>query len=190
MSYYYFAATLPSLQMDGALPFSFSSFKQLCQVHLSPAHALHVSTLESLKPEKTAHPFVRSWLEQEARIRHAVARHRAERRKLDPAAHLRQEMPHDSLTEKAVAEAFDTENPLARERALDEFRWQQLCERAGYDIFSLTSILAYGLKLRIVERWSNMNEANGRVRAEDIIEQRSKDSAGHAPNRTSKTERL
>ncbi len=177
MSYYYFAASLPSLQLDGELPFTFSSFKALCHAHLTPAHAALLSSREALRSDATAHPFVRAWHEQEAQIRNAVVTHRATRKNLDPADHVRQEISYDGPTETAVADAFSNSNPLSRERALDEFRWQQLSERAGFDMFSLESILAYGLKLRIVERWSKMNEEDGRVRAEDLIEQRAKDSA-------------
>lgn len=177
MSYYYFAASLPSLQLDGELPFTFSNFKALCQAHLTPAHSAQLNALDASESDSAAHPFVRAWRETDAQIRNAVARHRAARKNLDPTHFVRNEVPHDGRTEKAVADAFALKNPLQREQALDRFRWQQLDERSGFDMFSLESILAYGLKLRIVERWATLNEEDGRVRAEDLIEQRSKDSA-------------
>jgi hypothetical protein len=167
MSYYYFAASLPSLKIDGALPMSVADFQDMCQAHLAPRHRCAMQALLSDETEAT-HPFVRAWRTLDAQIRNAVARYRATKR---------QGIPFEGLAEKAVTDAFALTDPLQRELAIDRFRWDQLGSLAGFDMFSLESILAYGLRLKIVERWATLSEERGRTRAEDLIEQRSKSDA-------------
>ena len=60
---------------------------------------------------------------------------------------------------------------VQREEALDRFRWQQLEVMAGFDMFSIQALLAYGLKLKLVERWAPLSEDRGRVKAMDVIHQ-------------------
>jgi hypothetical protein len=176
MSYYYFAASLPSLKIDGALPMSVADFQDMCQAHLAPRHRCAMQALLSDETEAT-HPFVRAWRTLDAQIRNAVARYRATKRRIEPATVVRQGIPFEGLAEKAVTDAFALTDPLQRELAIDRFRWDQLGSLAGFDMFSLESILAYGLRLKIVERWAALSEERGRTRAEDLIEQRSKSDA-------------
>ncbi|MDA1044328.1 MAG: hypothetical protein O3C57_03790, partial [Verrucomicrobia bacterium] len=114
MNYYYFAASLPSLDLDGALPLSSSNFASLCREHLSPAHAQAIDALsdESLV---SAHPFVKAWRELDAQIRNPMATFRAARQNLDAAAFTRADIPFNAEASKAVTDAFELKNPMQRE---------------------------------------------------------------------------
>ena len=49
----------------------------------------------------------------------------------------------------------------AREAALDEARWQWCDEMTEDDLFTFHAIVAYGIKLLSVERWSRLDETAG-----------------------------
>lgn len=50
---------------------------------------------------------------------------------------------------------------LARERALDLMRWDFLDEYNTFEYFSLEVLLAYYIKLSIIERWLKLDKATG-----------------------------
>lgn len=51
---------------------------------------------------------------------------------------------------------------LARERGLDDFYWKSADELTVLDVFDLDVILAFVVKLKLVERWLRLDEATGR----------------------------
>ena len=75
----------------------------------------------------------------------------------------------DPAMEKMAGEALSRHTPLDRERALDTLRWQRLEELAGYDPFSARPVLAYALKLQLVERWAELEEDAGMARLEEVV---------------------
>lgn len=51
---------------------------------------------------------------------------------------------------------------LQRERGIDQAYWDIIDEAVIMDVFSLSQILAFRAKLRIVERWLKLDEKTGR----------------------------
>ncbi|MBQ9310197.1 MAG: DUF2764 family protein [Bacteroidales bacterium] len=51
---------------------------------------------------------------------------------------------------------------LARERALDDFYWKAVDGITEMDVFDLDLILAFVVKLKLVDRWLRLDEAAGR----------------------------
>lgn len=51
---------------------------------------------------------------------------------------------------------------LARERALDDFYWKNVDDMTVMDVFNLDVILAFVVKLKLVERWLRLDEQTGR----------------------------
>lgn len=170
MNYYYFASSLPALSLEGPLPFSFAEFRRQCRLHLRPSHFEAVCAL-TRTTQRSSHPFIAAWRELDTQIRNSVARFRAEKHKRDAGPYLRGNPPFSGAVHQAVDHAFSLANPLQREEALDRFRWQQLEAMAGFDMFSIHALLAYGLKLTLVERWAPLNADTGRVKAMDVIQQ-------------------
>jgi len=58
-----------------------------------------------------------------------------------------------------------------REKAIDRIRWDMLDELAGFAGFGVESILAFCLKLFIVERWSAFDAVGGKARLEQLVAQ-------------------
>jgi hypothetical protein len=158
MSYYYFAATLPWLTLDGDLPMSVAEFRARAAAFLSRRDAAALAALED-SAQPAAHPFVRAWRAVDTHIRNAVARARAARARRDATPYLREAgEPFDGTLDHRIGEAFALPDPLQREQALDRIRWDKLDALAGTDPFAPRAVLAYGLKLRLVARWAALRE--------------------------------
>lgn len=59
----------------------------------------------------------------------------------------------------AILEGADI---LSRERGLDDFYWKAVDTLTVMDVFDLDIILAFVVKLKLVERWLRLDEASGR----------------------------
>ena len=65
--------------------------------------------------------------------------------------------------QKAEVEALlRTDGILGRERALDDFYWKTVDAITVLDYFNLDVVLAFVVKLKMVERWLRLDEATGR----------------------------
>ena len=169
MSYYYLAASLPALSLDHPPALSWMEFRALCADHLRATDLVALDQLDGGNRPASTHPFVRNWQRSETRIRNAVARRRGARRGRDASVFLREQIGVDLQCEARVEQAFARANPLERERDLDAWRWECAERLAGYDPFSSSALLAYGLKLLLAERWQAIDIETGRERAEKII---------------------
>jgi hypothetical protein len=168
MNYYYLAASLPALNMEVPPPMSGRAYRALCQEHLAAGdfRVLDEALTPGDEPPRSA--LGRQWWDQDRELRNAVVRIRAARLRTDPALFLREDAL-DTSCERAAADAFAKPNPRERELALDRFRWRQLDALAGYDPFSVRALVAYGLKLRLAERWAAMDASKGRQTIESIV---------------------
>lgn len=66
-----------------------------------------------------------------------------------------------ACVEKLVA-LMETEDLVERERGLDLLIWDFLDEAVLFEYFSIERVIAFMLKLMIVERWSKMSPESGR----------------------------
>jgi hypothetical protein len=60
-------------------------------------------------------------------------------------------------------------NTTRREKVIDQVRWDMLDGLSMFTGFHIESILAFCLKLLIVERWSRLDPAEGRRRLEQLV---------------------
>lgn len=56
-----------------------------------------------------------------------------------------------------------------RERMIDALRWQWLEEQTVWTVFDIENVLAYYLKLGIIERWQGLDEEQGRAVFREIV---------------------
>ena len=112
---------------------------------------------------------MRAWLESETSLRNAVARVRADRRGVEAAPYIRSGEKFDATMLRMVDEAFGRATPAERELDLDRFRWQTIELLAGLNPFALSAVLAYGLKLKLVQRWARLSAEAGRQRLEELV---------------------
>jgi hypothetical protein len=63
----------------------------------------------------------------------------------------------------------DNENLLAREKGLDQLKWDKVEEITLFDYFTIEVVLAYTIKLDIAYRWLELDEETGRQMFGKII---------------------
>jgi hypothetical protein len=179
VNYYYLGASLPALALESEPRLSYERYRALCAEHFSAGDLKGLQELESLPAPNSRHAFARAWDQRETALRNAIARHRAHHLQVSASEHVRPGNDR-AEAERAVVNAYGRPTPLERELTLDRFRWSQAEELAGLDPFSGSALLAYGLKLRLAERWASLREDSGEQRAEEIVAQppREHDSSG------------
>lgn len=92
------------------------------------------------------------------------------------AEHVRKSSAHDfSLAsrypwvDKLVS--MEKGNLVEYEKAVDEMRWEKLNEMTEFTYFQVETLLAFLLKVEIVERWQNLDEEEGKKRLDMLLEE-------------------
>lgn len=167
MSYWYLVASLPTLRLGEKPPMDVAAFRAACAGHLSEEETAAVeAVLENREPVAGA---ASNLWNGEIQLRDAVVRIRAKARGADAARYLRSHDGFSVSIEKMVTDAFTRPNPLEREMELDRARWLLADELALTDPFGFPGVLAFAAKVRLAERWSKMDEENGRKNVEELI---------------------
>lgn len=161
MNHYFLISSLPLLAFGAKPPMTLEDFLKACDANLSESETDVMRDLLDRNGAGADHPFACDWLDRETELRNAVVRLRARDQKLSPDAWLRPQAGAHVDLQTGVTEAFQAPDPLEREKALDLLRWRILDELAGLNPFSLEAVFSYGLKLRIVRRWADLNRDAG-----------------------------
>ena len=159
MEYVYLVASLPRLEL--ATPPRLTSATLLA----SSAGVLRDDHWEDLRAvledrlEDVSAPELRPYRDAETQLRDSLARLRSARAgaSYDPGAH-----PyggHDGRCHEVAVQAMELADPLARELMLDRLRWALLDELVVPAPFGVQAVLAYGIKLRLAEKWSGQADA-------------------------------
>lgn len=170
MAYEYLVASLPMLFPGDPPPFSVESFRLQCRGLLSERDAEMLDRVLDGRagPEDPAP--VRDWVRVDRQVRNASAEARAGSWQADARPFLRAHPGLDVAIREAVEDAFSKSSPLDRERALDRVRWQALEDLARSDPFGRAAVVAYGLKLRIAERWAAWSAEAGRAERDRLLD--------------------
>ncbi len=72
-------------------------------------------------------------------------------------------------TNEAVRSIMAGGDIIERERALDRLRWKTADELTVFDYFDIDKLLAYLVKVGILERWSALDAEQGRDRLSAIV---------------------
>ena len=168
MSYSYFAATLPMIQLESNLHMKTADFIELCREHLSLSDFEVLTAL--LNGEPSGNAFVNKWQNVYNQIRNAIARLRASKAgvSIDVSKWLKEYHGFSVYAENAVVAAFQEKDPMQREELLDRLYWNVAEEIAGFDPFSADAIFAYGIKLRILEKRASIHLEEGEKRMREI----------------------
>jgi len=172
VSFYYLMAQLPVLIYDQKLPMSSEEFKALALSVLDENDSSFFNLIsidpdpEKAEPSyKEATPatgceFIDNWREWERTFRLNLAKQRAHHLKRELSSIEPPVMPADAalIASKAVSGDY---SPLEAEFLIDKARWNAIVEIAGFEYFSLSHVLAYYLKLLLMERRASFNNEKG-----------------------------
>jgi len=168
-AYYYLVASLPALFLDEESPITPAEFMAVCDQWLDADDARDIHCLMDNHPERAQAACIHQWRARETEIRNTAAHLRAAKVRVDAEPFLQPCRELDLYTEKAVAEAMNRPQPLERELGLDQLRWSLLDDLSRFDPFGLPAVIAYALKLKLVERWSALTVEKGRAVVEEYL---------------------
>ncbi len=122
--------------------------------------------------------FMRDWFEFDLNIRNIVAGINVRKHKLKGDKYLIgdnyvvQAVRKSTLKDFGLGNDFeymeklisvqDNDNLLERERAMDIMRWEYLDEANTFNYFTVEVLLAFIIKLEMVQRWLDMDQETGR----------------------------
>ena len=158
------------LTLEQDAPFSSEAFLENCEGVLSPGDQHDLALAVEGRADESDSPFLRAWTARERQLRNAIVRSRAAARRVEPEAYLHPTDGFDVTTAQVAEEVIANEDPLRRERMLDLHRWHTIEELTGPASFDMDAVLAFALKLRMVERWAAMTEEAGRTNLEECLE--------------------
>jgi len=167
MDHWYLVSSLPVLRLGEKPPMSVEAFRSACAGHLSDDEMLAVeAVLETREPPVGE---ASGWWNSEVQLRDAVVRVRAKNRSTDAASFLKPYEGFSVAIEKRVTDAFARPNPLEQELALDEARWVLADELALAEPFGFPGVLAFAIKVRMAERWAELDETIGQEKVEEFV---------------------
>ena len=169
MAYYSLVASLPHLKIGDEPPFSTEEYVEACAQWITEKETRILEhVLLNRHPDHSC-DICKKWSNIETQLRNAVAKHRGQKLGVDFKEYLQ---PHDGFSgqiEQFVTDAFSRNDPLEIEEELDRARWQMADELINQDFFGFMKVLAYGIQLRIVERWNSMDVHIGKKNLEAVI---------------------
>lgn len=173
-NYFYLFSSLPLLDAGGEPPLSSAAFLDYLGYHLDPGD-LGRLTAASLVPGETAATVVeRAWYAFETALRNQLVRHRASQLRRDPQEHLRPETAAYGGLDSHVTEALGRPDPAQREAALDDLRWQVISDLEVTHPYSFEGLVAYRLKLLLLEKRALLDAAAGRQRLDNFEKMQTK----------------
>lgn len=171
MAEYYLMSQLPSLDGVGEgtpLPITEDRFFELCRRFLGKKEQSALNKITLLPPrmsEKSGSPLIDAWNDGERKLRLSLGKARADKMK----------KPFDTGDEYLPAElmqtartAVDMDSPLEAEQFLNDRRLRFLETLRPADTFSDESVFYYGIKLKLLSRIRDFDEASGKAAYKNI----------------------
>ncbi len=162
--YYYFVASLLSLEFNAKPFLSCEEFISRCREQLAPADFFVLNELlknDVLAPS-ASRGILKDWAHFNHNVRSEIAWFRAMETNQDPVNYLKGGRCDDLTVIDLVARVAEAADPLTGEKLIDRARWQYLDELMQGHYFDFEVLLGYGLKLKILERYQAIESEKGK----------------------------
>jgi len=159
------------ISYDGATPMTVEEFIAECERLLTPEDYADARITFGLDKGVVKNRVFRRWQRFDEALKNEMVWTRAHQRQMNPANVLRGEREFDGEIAQTLAQAGRTENLMEAEKMLMRLQWQRLDEITAQNLFSLDVILAYGVKLKILERLAAFRTEDGSKMLEEIAAQ-------------------
>ena len=169
MAYYSLVASLPNLEIGDEPPFTTEDYVENSAQWVTERETEILRKVLLKEPDIAPCPLCKVIYDLESQIRNAVARQRGQKLGVDYKEYLQ---PHDGYVgeiETFVKDAFAQSDPVELEQHLDRGRWNLSEGLIGQNPFGFEKVLAYGIQLKIVERWNRMDVSLGKEKIEAVI---------------------
>lgn len=163
--YWYFPATLPGLLFGSIPPMTDEQFMEMARQALSPSDFAELEQCfnqsENRKTDAGGSSKLlsdyRAW---ERAFRNELVRLRARKAGIDEERYIRQGPGKDEAAAAALA-CFAYQDPLEAELAAEHERWLAVERYSALSSFDLDSIIAYRIKLGILNRLKTLEKERG-----------------------------
>lgn len=177
MSFYSFLqAQLPLLSLDGKLPLNPGELADYVRPWLPPAEAEVLASLAA--GEWPDHPVVTAFRQFDTALRNQLVQLRAARLNRDPGESLRGPDRPDPFVRQQLTDLAKDDNPEVVEKQLDQLRWQFIDQKTALDTFNFSFLIGYMLKLKLANRWAELDEQLGRQILQDALEESVREAIG------------
>jgi hypothetical protein len=161
--YYYFISTLPALSYGAQAPWSAEQFRDMAASMLNKEDAALLPYCSLELPEdgvlpKTSSPFINEWYVMLHTMRYTLAHERAAKLK---RANPVEDDNSSQRMHQTVMSAVAMSDPLEAEEHIDKECWGALDSLEGLNHFSVNTVYAYLLKLRLLERHAKFAAEKG-----------------------------
>ena len=170
MNYYFTVASLPMLFYDRDMPMSRDDFLDTCGRELTGSDLALVgrTSIQDLERTSPTCGLLDAWRTWETGLRNELVRLRASRKGWEADKYLRESESIHGTAELA-REAFGQGSPLDGEEILNRARWSYLDELEAGHHFDVEKLVAYYLKLQILERKSSFDKDAGSEKLESVL---------------------
>jgi len=171
------------LNFYGKPPLPYPEYVEQCTLWLSSRDLLQIRLaridVEEIPPEKVYNDLLNRWISFENTLRNELVKIRSKALQIPEAKYLRSESAFDPSARPRVNQVFNIRSPHQAEIALLKIRWDFLTHYEAGHYFDLTALIIYGLKLQLLERMQNFDEAKGRQILDQIVVFEDLDAANH-----------
>jgi len=168
--YYYVVASLPLLHSDSPPPLDLEELFYSCRGNIQESDLALLMTV-SLQPGDPAdNAFLKEWYTWESSLRNELVRLRSQKKGVDAEHHLREGDVFPGIPETA-REAFTQDSPLVAEELLNRARWSKLEELEVGHYFDMVKLMAYSLKLQLLQRQSRFTTELGKEKFGAVYDQ-------------------
>ncbi|MCX5698399.1 MAG: DUF2764 family protein [Candidatus Omnitrophica bacterium] len=161
--YTYLISSLPMLNFSARAPFSLEDFFAKCK-NLIPEKEFEilrgVCQQDSYFLAAQSSDSLKQWANFEITLRNELVRARAGRKKTDPLKFLRLPDSSQAYISHVAMVAYRSTSILEAEKILDQARWNFLEALSFGHYFDFDYLLIYGLKLKILQRWDKIQNAD------------------------------
>lgn len=160
--YTYLISSLPMLHFGMKPPFSYEKFIGICS-RLIPEKDIEI--LNSISHIEIGlyqgkQPTLMKWQEFENALRNELVKIRASHKRIDPLKFMRQTTYADFSLVHIAMNAHRNPSILEGEKILDQERWHFLEGLTFGHYFDSDVLIAYALKLLLLERWEKINSTD------------------------------
>lgn len=161
-SYYYLVATLPMLRYEDVSPMSHEAFLELCHGNISDSdyQLVRSAVLSAVGGDSPKHPFLRKWNQFRDMVVKELNDQRARKLELGGDRYRNEGDKEYRITE-TVRAALSAADPLQGELSLMQLYWKYLDDLGGLHTFDIEALLAYAVKLQILERKGRFSLQDG-----------------------------
>ncbi len=154
-------ASFPSLSLQEPAPLTLEQFLTRCDAHLPESEMEELERVCAMPPDGKS-DFAKEWTQAWWEVRNFNDRARVKRLPAGTVEESPADLPYrfDRLRAQSTA-AWDSANPLERERILLLAKWTWLEERRRAAPYSQADLLAYAIQLRLLEIRDAWDEEKG-----------------------------